>query len=220
MRVLQVSVEMILRPLRSILFQAIRSVAVRDTVYGIEIIDTLAGENQPDRISRVAAALALIERYDPVVLLRLRGHLRAVVVNDSRTGYLPYQKLCVLNSQSLDRQTPGEIALNLAHEVAHAVFHRAGIPYVEPVRTRIEEACVRAEVRLARKLPGGEDLATSAAAKLNQPWWSDADLESEREAQLRAAEVPEWVIRLRRRLRTRGPDHMSSRRRAGTGAGD
>lgn len=140
----------------------------------------------------------LIQRHDPALLLRLRTNLRAIAINYSRTGYLRYLRLCVLNRSSIDIQTVDEIALDLAHEGAHAVLHRIGFRNDEAARERLEHACVRAELRLARRLPDGGRHVERLQSKFGQVWWTDEDLRLGREAELRTAQWPEWLISLRR----------------------
>lgn len=197
---LQSGVQALLLPLRLALFAAMRAVALRHNVGGIEVIDTLAGATVATRIPKVAAALTVIGSHHPVLLGRVRRYLSAVVINDSRTGYLAYRRACVLNSHAIDVQSAEEIAFDLVHEATHAVFHRAGVRYDGVRRGRIERACVRAEMRLARQLPTGTRYLDHIEAKLGQVWWDDEQLRAGREAELRAAGVPEWLIAIRRKI--------------------
>jgi hypothetical protein len=48
-----------------------------------------------------------------------------------------------------------ELATLIAHEAVHARLMHAGIPYSEPLKARIETLCVKEEIALATKLPGG-----------------------------------------------------------------
>jgi len=200
-RALRSLFEVLLRPLRWVLYHLVRWVSIRSVVKGVEIIDYLAVAEESARIRKVAGALELLAEYDPVVLRRLQNYLRAVIINDTRTGYLRPLKVCVLNSSLIESRGEDAIALALAHEVTHAVLHQAGFRYEPKRRERIEHACVRAEIRLARKLPNGERLLERTKAKFHQEWWTDEDLRAGREAELRQMGMPEWVIRLRRVLR-------------------
>lgn len=191
-------INIILAPLRRAAFEAMRAAAVRKRVEGIEIIDPLVGEQQPSRIPKVAEAIHLIGSRRPIFLRRIRRNLRGVVINNSRTGYLENRRICILNDISVDRQDPEEIALDLVHEVTHAVLHRAGFRYEGHMRARLERACVKAEIRMAQFFPGGPALAERTAAKLDEVWWTDDDLREGRDADLRAASVPDCIIRLRR----------------------
>jgi hypothetical protein len=143
-----------------------------ERVLGVEVVDAAAGSD-PTRISDVGAALHLIEVHHPVLLRRLQRSVDTIVIHEGPTGYLEKRRMFTLNRKAVGERGPSENALVIAHETAHAVFDRRGVRYHPSRRRRIERACVKSELRLAKRLPGGRDLVTATERKLDEKWWSD-----------------------------------------------
>jgi hypothetical protein len=64
--------------------------------------------------------------------------------------------------------------MTLVHEATHARLWKNGIGYPVSARGRIEQLCVRAEVRLARQLPDAEELESFVVDKLKNEWWTES----------------------------------------------
>lgn len=190
----------VVRFARSASFLILRRIAERRVVCGIEIVSALSlGEESP-HIRAAAQAVELIARHDRALLLRIRQHVRAILIGKMGPGFEQKRRICILRDADLESLPVERIALQIAHEAAHARFFDAGCDYGPESRARIERYCVRAELRLAQRIPGGKALLDASARQLEDPWWSDQQLYERKEAMWRDAGAPNWLLRLGRRL--------------------
>jgi hypothetical protein len=130
--------------------------------------------------SKVAAALALLQAHAPVRYHCLRRDLPCLWISATQhvaqcfydVGICLVQFDYVVSSNT----TSEKLALTLAHEGMHARLLRAGFPYHQNVRARIERLCVLTEILVAHRLPASESLVTAARKELDRPaeFWSDA----------------------------------------------
>lgn len=83
--------------------------------------------------------------------------------------------MCLLHVGHVERLSTERIALQIVHEATHAALWARGFDYEPANRQRIEQVCVRAEVRFAERLADGNSLKAEALAKLEgPPWWTDS----------------------------------------------
>jgi hypothetical protein len=96
---------------------------------------------------------------------------------------------------------PIHIAATIAHEATHAWLDDLGFSYTPNRRARIEAICYRAESALARRLPGGEEVALEyeqcARLVLDQPEveWSDEAFHSRAAEHFSELGVPRWLAK-------------------------
>ena len=191
---------LLILPLARLLFWLFEVISLKEMSHGIRIIDFLATDETDSRVKLVDRALAVVESHSPALLRRMRRNLRAIVIVRTRTEYAEGRRLCLLNFLELDSGSPAEVALSLAHETTHAVIEAAGIPYRKEKRSRIERACVRAELRLATRI-GDAELVDRTKKTMGLVWWEDDQMRAVRENEWRAVGTPEWLLRVMRFLR-------------------
>jgi hypothetical protein len=180
----------ILRPVRALAFRIARAVATRRISHGVEIVDPSAGGGESIHLMRVEEALGLIAESSPAVLMRIQRYVRAIGVAPTGPGFVPDNGYCLLHYRDLDALASDRIALQLAHEAAHARLHRSGFSYKTEERDRIERACMNAELRMARRLPNSITLREVIDRQSKTPWWSDEDIARRKEQMWIDAGVP------------------------------
>lgn len=189
-------------PVRRMLFLFFQATSVKATIFGIPVIDFLARREEESRLPRVVAGLEVLNLHSPVWLRRMRKHLRAIVIDEQHTAYVPSQRTCRLDAAELDSESPAEVAIALVHETAHAVIQAAGHSYRPEKRARIERACLRAELRLAIRV-GDAELVERISNDFGLVWWDDAQLRAVHDGDWRRLGLPEWLIWLWRLIRPR-----------------
>jgi len=193
--------DLLLSPVRRVGLRVFQAISIQEQISGVDAFDFLAGDEAESRLPLVADALEVVKQVSPPVMRRLKTHVRAIIVNDSRTGYLTGRGICVLNAANLESQTPEEVALALVHESAHARIEAAGFSYRGTLRGRIERMCVRAEIRFAERI-GDPQLVDRIRKKLDLVWWEDGQMRAVREREWRQWGLPEFLIRIRRSIKS------------------
>jgi hypothetical protein len=88
----------------------------------------------------------------------LRGILVGLTPPGSRAYYSDELRLCVIDRDIAYSSHPGLVATAIVHEATHARLRC--FPYATAEqRLRIEQACKRAEIDLASRIPGGDRFA-------------------------------------------------------------
>jgi hypothetical protein len=177
-------------------------------------------------LSRVEDALRLIKDRDPLNYSRVIGHLDRIwvrLISNARAAYQRQTNACVIDERFIlsETTTVEKIALAIVHETTHARLDRWGVTYDEKARPRIEAICLRRELNLAGKLPGGEALREELAASLewyarDHDFFSDSRFD-ERHLKgsietLRHLGTPEWFIRIVSKVAAHRLAHRSRRR--------
>jgi hypothetical protein len=169
-------------------------------------------------LERVAQALELIRRHDPGGFRRVQRDVKRILV-----CWLPWAwgefkadlALCMLNEDHVcaPETSAAGIASTVIHEATHARLSRAGVPYDEQLRPRIEHICFRAQRRFGQRLPDGADVVALAERQLGRTddFLSD-DARWRRLVDVaRTRGLPSWLLswaqrrwqaRQKRRLRT------------------
>jgi hypothetical protein len=152
---------------------------------------------------RVAAALDLIDRYDPPTFRQLlrrvdRIHLTLLGIHQAR--WLDDVKTCELDQRYVDDQGTSleDLAGTIVHELAHARIDAFGIALSSRNLARIERICFAAELEFGRRLPAGDSVITKAQAGIALPdsFWTPAADRERREDALRELGTSEWIVRL------------------------
>ena len=125
-----------------------------------------------DVVSRLDAALGLIEDVQPWRLRHLRRDLRYfwVVRYACRGAYFPDDRACMTELTFLNRRdiTPAPVASSIIHEGIHARVDRMGVRREGRDRAREERLCRRAELDFGLALgePLGSPVVERALASL------------------------------------------------------
>lgn len=163
-------------------------------------------------LEKVRRALALIEQTAPQTAARVRRDVRLISVSGVwGPDYEDVLRAIRLHGPALLWQDSTQVALTIVHEAMHARIARRGIPYADDQRERHERAATAAEVRFAKKLPGGEELVGPVLQKLQTPWWTDEALAERR---LREFDLLKWHGRLARFFRRRIAADLARKRGA------
>jgi hypothetical protein len=139
--------------------------ARRRTVHGIKVGVLLPTVSAEELFSKVAAALDLLRDHGPRQLARMRRLVSSVLVFGAGSvgphGEWHREVRRILLSEPIVAKSdtlPVHVACLLVHEISHAWLEHRGCEYVSGRRRRIEAICYRAAARLARRIPGGNEL--------------------------------------------------------------
>jgi hypothetical protein len=128
---------------------------------GIRIrVRLVKGDGKP-YAEQVAKALAIIERYDPLRLARMRRDIDGILVSalvtpGATAQYHHDYGLCMLDGTTILNRHPAFAALSIVHEATHARL--AAITATGENINRIERICTAQELAFAQRLPGTEPL--------------------------------------------------------------
>ena len=158
--------------LRSILVTSERPRRVRRTVRGIEVVleNTRPDISDEDVFARLDEVLALIERYAPARLRRLRRDIAGIDVKRyacrgaffGDTRRVMTELTFVVNRDF----SIAEIASSVLHEGVHARVHAAGVFRTAVSLAKEERLCRRTELWWGQTVPNGERVVERALASL------------------------------------------------------
>jgi hypothetical protein len=135
----------------------------------IGVIDIAA--DPENIISRVCAALDLIQERDPVFYARLEQYiLRIAILPRGRTSYWPEFRTCVLITTNVKTWHVTQLASIIVHEATHAWIRERGIRPGKNgyTRDRVEQTCLKAQLRLARRLEHNEEMVEHLIAQYRE----------------------------------------------------
>ncbi|AZN96408.1 hypothetical protein EJ066_03390 [Mesorhizobium sp. M9A.F.Ca.ET.002.03.1.2] len=170
------------------------------TINGMVIVyDADKGGRDADR---VAAALQLIQEFDPVRYRRLVRDLKQIwitTIPGAAGRFVKSTSTCELDERFvLGKYTVVEqVAGAIVHEATHARLDQRGISYEEKLRDRVEQVCMERELAFAAKLPDGSRIRQWVEARQKEPSdYSDVALDASRIQSARAAllhlNTPSW----------------------------
>lgn len=171
--------------------------AKRHWLHGIEVVDLLEGDSDP-RVRIVDDALAQIAIHAFDAFQGVRSDVRRIVLFESGPEFWPHSRTCVLPDPAGLSVTA--VAMMIVHEGMHAHLFRSGSAYEPETQSRVERACVDAEIAFVERIPGEERLVAWARQKLETPWWTPQDVFLRRREELSQAGAPRWVLRLHKFL--------------------
>lgn len=182
-------------PLQALPWRAAALISPRTRLHGIEIVDLCLGKlASAAHFARIDDALALITRYEPRRMRRIRADLDYIlIVDQAGPEYWPRMRACVLTPSVLSIGTE-DIAFAIVHEATHSRLENSGIRYREKSRERIERICVAQEAAFAANLPDGDRIAASRLNQLMHPWWGTQALFERRLNVLVHAGLPGWLL--------------------------
>src|SRR6476646_8486897 len=145
---------------------------VRRTVRGIDVVleNTRPDISDDDVFARLDAVLALIERYAPAKLRRLRKDIAGIDIKRfacrgaffSETRRILTELTFIVNRDF----TLAEIASSILHEGVHARVHAAGVFRTPASLAKEERLCRATELWWGRTVPGGERVVERALGTL------------------------------------------------------
>lgn len=187
------AVRSVITPFRVALLRLVLLTGTRSELRGIKVVDIATGEGAKARAAKLGEALDLLATSAPEDFDRVKSNLdRVVIFTGSGTQYLRDLGACFIDAGYLMRQPAARTAMSLAHEATHAELFRRGVGYGHYERAKVEERCVEAEIRVARKIPGASRLVDEAREQLQNPWWTDEQLFARRVEHLRESGWPTW----------------------------
>lgn len=164
----------VLKLFRSTVGRAIQYVSLRagivlsprQKMHGFEVVQLMGGREELRLFSQVEEALSLLSELDPRRLRRLKGDVQRILLvdaGDESAGlYWHDLRACVLDV-SYVREFPAHyVASTIVHEGTHARLRCSGVRYPSTLRRRIEEICIREEIRFARRIPDAASLLEDA----------------------------------------------------------
>ena len=188
-------------------------VGTRRVLHGIPC-SVIGGDSAATQriLSRLDAALELIEAYEPRRLRRLAADTQRVLVVGKERLYggttLGSLGWCVFTVPFAndDRQTPEGLATAMVHESTHARIRACKGIRDAQWRTREEVVCIKQERAFAGLLPDGGrfvDWADERLARTAAEWAAVFSKQTDPEQLLRDNGAPRWLTRAIMRLRSR-----------------
>ncbi|HEV7703978.1 MAG TPA: hypothetical protein VGO46_06775 [Gemmatimonadaceae bacterium] len=168
---------------------------VRRAVGGIDVVleNTRPDISDEDVFARLAEVLAMIERYAPAKLRRLRKDIAGIDVKRfaCRGAFFGETRrvMCELTFVVNRDFSIAEIASSLLHEGIHARVHAAGVFRTPASLAKEERLCRTTELWWGRTVPNGEKVIERALASLELGDRDVAPAVDWREAARRVAEV-------------------------------
>ena len=151
-------------------------------------------------LAKVSEALALIDGYDPRRFRRITRDVKYVIVARTRVStvaeYWHSLRACMLDIDFVTGNSPGVIAMLIAHEATHARLRR--IP-VRSARHRVERCCVHQEIAFAERLPEPARAALVGWAQTKQvdeAFWSESSVRERANQRLIGTGMPGWIVRV------------------------
>ncbi|MER8518075.1 hypothetical protein NKI48_17015 [Mesorhizobium sp. M0644] len=150
---------------------AIKSIDKR-TIDGLPVFYN--GESGGKDADKVAAALRLIQKFDPVRYSRLVRDLKRIWITinpGAAAQFVKSTSTCELDRRFVlgEHTLSDQIASAIVHEATHARLHQRGIGYEEELRHRVEWVCMRRELAFAAKLPDGASIRQWVEARQTEP---------------------------------------------------
>ena len=145
---------------------------VRRTVRGIEVVleNTRPDISDEDVFARMDEVLALIERYAPARLRRLRQDIAGIDVKRyaCRGAFFGDTRRVMTELTFIVNRdfSIAEIASSLLHEGVHARVHAAGVFRTAVTLAKEERLCRRTELWWGQTVPNGEKVVERALASL------------------------------------------------------
>jgi len=148
-----------------------RRITHTETIDGITV--TIVAAQWELLAIRLRAAIELIRLHDPYRLTMLRRYLAGGIQVDhrvvSRFAEFDWRtRSCKLHPDYISSDAPPEeLATTLVHEATHARLWHVGFRYeTAQSRVREEAICMRQEIALARRLPGGVAISETLQRQL------------------------------------------------------
>jgi len=133
--------------------------------------------------AQLAAAIQLLSRHAPIRLAALQRDLPRILVGPTHhlAECIYASSMCLLQFEYVadPKTSPLKLAMTLVHEGTHARLLRAGFPYEERLRRRVERLCVLSEIIFARRVPDSDADVSSAVGRLDRSdqYWSNASFD-------------------------------------------
>jgi len=163
------------------------------------VYDADKGSKDADR---VAAALQLIQEFDPIKYRRLVRDLKRIwitTIPGAVGRYVKSTSTCELDERFVlgEYTVTEQIAGVIVHEATHARLDQQGIGYEEKLRDRVEQVCMGRELAFAAKLPDGSRIRQWVEVRQKEPSdYSDIALHASQIQSARAAllhlDAPSW----------------------------
>jgi hypothetical protein len=148
---------------------------VSRTVNGIDVVltNTRPEIADEDVFRRMGEVLAMVERYAPARMRRLRCDLAGIEVRRfaCRAAFFPESRRALLELTFMVNPSFGiaEIASSLLHEGVHARVHAMGVLRTPDALAKEERLCRRTELWWGRAVPDGASVVERALASLALP---------------------------------------------------
>jgi len=165
--------------------RALLAMSWKKVSHGIIIADfTIDGTDSPLG-ARVEEALDMLERVDPRRARIVSRELSVIAVSVAEgPAFWPHAIACVMPSHYVQAEGVDGLAIAIVHEATHARLWRRGFRYEPEIRGRIERACVREEIRFARRLPDPAEILARLEGSLQKRWWTSEALQARRRREL------------------------------------
>jgi len=150
---------------------AVKSSDKRTVGETLIIYDADKGGKDADK---VAAALQLIQDFDPVRYRRVVRDIRQIwitTIAGAAGQFVGSTSTCELDERFVmgEHTSIEEVAGAIVHEATHARLDQDGIGYEEGSRARVEEVCMGRELAFAAKLPDGTSIRRWVEARQERP---------------------------------------------------
>ena len=169
---------------------------LRDSVV---LADVEAADGDETGLDRLEVALDTLEEADSRRYRRIMRELRAIhlVALEAYAGrYRHGSRTCHLDRGLLISREPLETAASIVHEATHGRLMDRGIGYGADIRTRVERACDREQVRFLERADAGLETVERCRARLGRAAPTDLELLDGEARMLAAHGIPRRVARV------------------------
>jgi hypothetical protein len=139
--------------------------------FPVTVVNTRPDIETRDVLTRLDAALELIERYAPHHFRRMRSDFAGILVQRyaCRGAYFIADHVCMVELTFVVNRdfSEAQVAATILHEAMHARLDRLGFAHDRSQAARHERFCRRAEIELGQRVPGGEPIVERALASLS-----------------------------------------------------
>lgn len=170
-------------------------------------VAVLPGETMPlTSLGRFESALTLIAEVEPLRFRRLQSDVKRFLITDTTSSrYLRLTRTCVLPVGRVLESSRERLALTIVHEATHARIARAGVLPTVDKQARIEQRCVKEEIRFLNVLKvagynGTDDWAAHLMRQLDIRWWTEDYRFRKANQELVDRGAPNWLVKLHRVL--------------------
>ena len=172
----------------------------------VTLVNTRVDIESEHVFTRLDAALALIERYQPSNFRRMHRDFARIEVRrfPCRGAFFPETRTCLVELTFVVNPdfTPTQVAATILHEAMHARLDNAGVRFDPSCAAKHERFCRRAEVEFGMVAPDGAPVVERALASLASSDEEvapviDWELAGRRgaESDLTALSAPAWMKR-------------------------
>lgn len=171
----------------------------RRRVAGVTLVDDCVDQHESgeEPLDRLESVWKLMRDIDPRRARLVQRHVDKISIDliPGLAGQWHHNlRRCRISLNVLMKYPLETTASIIVHEITHARLLACGIGYGQSLRSRVERACDREQIRFLNRVPGAIETASAYEARLGHDGPTDDELVEYWVAELRALKISEPVI--------------------------